>query len=492
MKKLIIYILAIVVLQTFSVAANFYVATNGSSGGNGSEISPWDIETGFDTMDEGDTLYIKGGTYFPTKTLKVHAAYIGSLPANEWSLTTTVKNFDGTEVIIDGTNIVWASPGDGTYIQGIISASGGRSHVVIDGLTLRNTGESEGMGIDAHYFTNNVTVKNCKIHHTQSSAIFFSGGTGHIADNNEIYDYTYKGNHEGISAMAADNVTISNNYIHDIGNENSHNNGIAIDLKNGGSGHKVFGNKIHNSKIVGIYIDARGAPSDIEIYDNEIYNVDANPFPTNHGIVIANELPDGVEAITNVLVYNNVLYNIGTNGIAIGWAGHDGEVLNNSHFVNNTIYDTTYGISLYTTSVDGTTPNPSTGIYISNNIIYNQSGLSISHSGIVNYASYVVDTNVMNGSPVGLTVTNPLNIDPLFVDPANNNFKLQNTSPAIGAGLTDVSVYEPTTDYDGNARVIGSGIDIGAFEAILSATATGKTSIRSGFSLDMLTDFLGD
>ncbi|WP_461093309.1 choice-of-anchor Q domain-containing protein [Spirosoma gilvum] len=59
--------------------------------------------------------------------------------------------------------------------------------------------------------------------------------------------------------------------------------------------------------------------------------------------------------------------------------------------------------------------------------------------------------------------TGDLNADPLFVDAANGNFRLQPTSPAINAGSPDITdlLY---TDIAGNPRIQGNRVDIGAYE----------------------------
>ena len=60
-------------------------------------------------------------------------------------------------------------------------------------------------------------------------------------------------------------------------------------------------------------------------------------------------------------------------------------------------------------------------------------------------------------------VNNMFNVDPKLVDPANNDFHLQSSSPAIDAGLSGLGV---TNDMDGEGRPMGNGYDIGADEAI--------------------------
>ena len=65
---------------------------------------------------------------------------------------------------------------------------------------------------------------------------------------------------------------------------------------------------------------------------------------------------------------------------------------------------------------------------------------------------------------------------------------LQTGSPAINAG--DTSAAQGAYDERGYARIVGAGIDIGAYEfgatagkADLSITGTGTTSVASGGDL---------
>ena len=58
-------------------------------------------------------------------------------------------------------------------------------------------------------------------------------------------------------------------------------------------------------------------------------------------------------------------------------------------------------------------------------------------------------------------VNNLLGVDPGFVDPANGDFSLKSTSPAVDAGTDKFGL--PATDLDGGDRTVGQ-VDIGAFE----------------------------
>jgi len=77
----------------------------------------------------------------------------------------------------------------------------------------------------------------------------------------------------------------------------------------------------------------------------------------------------------------------------------------------------------------------------------------------------------------GWTGTGNIDVDPLFVNPANGDFHLQGSSPCIDAG--DNSAPDlPLTDIDGEARIIdGNGdsvsvVDMGADEVFLNPCDT--------------------
>ena len=92
-----------------------------------------------------------------------------------------------------------------------------------------------------------------------------------------------------------------------------------------------------------------------------------------------------------------------------------------------------------------------------------------------------------------------LHSDPLFVDAANGNYRLQNASPAVNSGAATSDT--PGVDLDGNARVIGSAVDRGAYESavddtlpqvltVTSANDSGAGTLRDAIGkANALTDF---
>ncbi len=69
-----------------------------------------------------------------------------------------------------------------------------------------------------------------------------------------------------------------------------------------------------------------------------------------------------------------------------------------------------------------------------------------------------------------------IGVDPLFVDRAHGNYRLQESSPAVDVGSTAVDAWKGAstsdTDLGGNPRIRGNSIDLGCYE---SAWSVGRT-----------------
>lgn len=74
--------------------------------------------------------------------------------------------------------------------------------------------------------------------------------------------------------------------------------------------------------------------------------------------------------------------------------------------------------------------------------------------------------NTTNYAGDASAASTDLNVDPIFTGLATGNLRLQETSPMIDAGSSDLA---PAQDWDGLPRPSGAGVDIGADEWTLSA-----------------------
>ncbi|HSU56016.1 MAG TPA: choice-of-anchor Q domain-containing protein [Candidatus Dormibacteraeota bacterium] len=96
------------------------------------------------------------------------------------------------------------------------------------------------------------------------------------------------------------------------------------------------------------------------------------------------------------------------------------------------------------------------------------SGAAWAYNSIVYYNSAPTGSNNI-GAKFNSSCTQPnffdggITNEPLFVDPANGDFHLQPHSLCINAGLNSY-VVPGSTDLDGQPRIIGSAVDMGAFE----------------------------
>lgn len=205
-----------------------------------------------------------------------------------------------------------------------------------------------------------------------------------------------------------------------------------------------------------------GAPC--SIHDNVFYNIAVGFNSTENHYSIYNTCG------TNTTIYNNVIYNEGSQAIT-NW-----HAANNVHIYNNTIDHSYYGILVGTGDAGAVN-----GAYfdVTNNIVTNTTvsieaddsapGLISSSSVFRNnllfnnatdwfYNNNGTDKSITSSFTVSGTVSGK---DPLFVAPSSGNYRVQSGSPAIGAGLE--TSYTPVLDLAGATRP--NPPSIGAYES---------------------------
>jgi hypothetical protein len=163
--------------------------------------------------------------------------------------------------------------------------------------------------------------------------------------------------------------------------------------------------------------------------------------------------------ISDLLFSNNVF----AHGGAWGMSVHQ---IKNVTAVHNVFADIQYhGIGFR----DG-----ATGV-VRNNIFYNAgSNYWASDGGSVEGSHNILYSTESNIDPAGFP-DDLVNIDPLIIDPAADDYHIPANSPAIDAG-TNMGVM---TDLDGNPRPQGGGVDIGAYEFTPALVLSGAPADQS-------------
>jgi hypothetical protein len=434
-------------------ATTYYVAKIGNDSNPGTEAAPWlTIQKAATTMEAGDTVYVKQGTY----NEKVAPARSGSAGNR-----ITYKVYPGHTVTIDGTGI---NTGD-TSLFDIY----GKSYIYVEGFRIYNS-DAKGVRIrdECHY----ITLKNLILDTAQMSGIhaLYSWSytpnkvTNIVIDGCEVKYTNADGSDEAISLLYVDQFEIKNCVVHDIDGEKE-----GIDCKVGCSNGSIHNNEVYESEL-GIYIDAAGyAAHNIDIYANKVHNNNGS------GIVLGNESGG---TITDLNIYNNLIYNNDSRGFNIENYSY---LKTRVRFFNNTVWHNG-GEANITISTPSAYLND---IVIANNIIVGTTGALILYDDYPTevtidynlfYASYYDEDNVYGA--------NYIQANPLLVNPPGD-FRLQSGSPAIDAGS---ATFAPSTDYAGVSRPQGAGYDIGAYEYTgdqpypdWDVNADGKTNV-----LDMI------
>jgi hypothetical protein len=261
-----------------------------------------------------------------------------------------------------------------------------------------------------------------------------------------------------------------------------------------GAGIYIFGGTVRNCRVYGNTAAGTGTGGNgagvfgymmsFLIENSQIYSNTA--FNNGGGIHLA------AGTIRNCLIYGN----------AANWGGG--------------IYAQSYGISLNTSLIEGTTISRNTatgtgggGIFLSNEC-GNTTPMTTTIRSTISYGNTgATDPNYKTlgiiHTPVTFSCISPLvagdgNMasDPSFL--SSNDFHLAPTSPCVNGG-TNLTLAAGAIDLDGNPRVNGGRTDIGAFEspafhAVLAGSSpsfncvTGNAFFGNGAGLTNLTGYL--
>ena len=479
-----------------TAAPTYFVATTGSDSNPGSQASPWrTIGKAAKAATPGSTVNVRGGVYAERVTIAVS----GSASAG----FITFQSFPGETAVLDGSSV----PVTGEEGMFLISD---RSYVRIKGFEIRNYRTASKdllpVGIFVQGQSHHIEIRNNHIHHIETSA-GGAGGNAHgiavygtsaqqaitnvVIDGNEVAHLKLGWSESVVLNGNVTNFEVTNNHIHD-------NDNIGIDfigfegtcpqrrLRSGAQRRLQRQPGVqHRQRAAtpltggersadGIYVDGG---RDILIERNVVSGA-------NFGIELGSE--HGGKSTSNVTVRDNFISKSHNAGIAMGGydtgrgSTRDCRIVNNTLFENDTLkggfgeiyiqFDTRNNVIknniLYANSQGRFISNDytqNTGNLVDYNIFYAPGGVSAGRwqwkgREYAGFAAYQATGNDLHSKFV----------HPMFVDLVAPNLHLRAGSPAIGAGDGTVSAATDF-DIDGEARVQGLAVDVGADEVAAGA-----------------------
>lgn len=230
------------------------------------------------------------------------------------------------------------------------------------------------------------------------------------------------------------------------------------------SGNTISGNSAYYAG--GIMADTTNAG----IFGNNIIANNGGTF--GGGIYLAHGTANVRD---NVIARNGAFAVVGSNGGGGGGGGIYGYQTTGIIASNTVVYNAGPLGAIYTVGSSGSLAN--------NVVAFNEAGVSYLQykSAPLLRANDVYGNTVFNYTgvqdPTG--ANGNISVDPLLADPAGGNFHIQPASACRDAG--DASVPLPgETDVDGQPRVQGAGVDIGADESDGTVWSASSPVVRVG------------
>lgn len=475
-------------------AANYYVAPGGDDASAGTLEGPWrTVQKAANTLQPGDTVFVRAGTYEKV-TVNVSGSAAGGY--------VTFRNYDGETPIIDGTGVV--PPDDDTALFLIRN----RNYVRVEGFTLQNYQTALVNRVPAGIFVTgacqHLRIVNCDVHD-----IWNTGG-----------DADHGGNAFGIAVYGTavapiTDLEIDGCRVHHLKTGQSE----SLSVNGNVSGFRVTNNQVHDNNNIGIVFIGYEKTCPRVLFDrarngvcsgNSVWNItsEGNQGYTPGDFSAGGIYCDGAAAIT---IERNVVRDCDI-GIELA-SEHAGRVtaaiIARDNFVSGSRQ---VGLALGGYAAKGT--GGTTRCYIANNTFLNNDSLGWGNGEVTmrfRTSNCVFRNNIFMASAGTWAVTVPVGaaqnvrnrfdynlyfadgtgrwkwnnravnglaawqklarVDghALFTDPklvstgASPDLHLGTGSPAIDAGDP---TYRGTgeTDIDGNPRMAGGRVDIGADE----------------------------
>ncbi len=422
-------VLAFVITAGTAHSAIIYVnhAATGANDGTSWGDAYTDLQAALAAMSASDEVWVAAGTYYPTATTDRYASFVmsynrklyGGFAGTETS--TGQRDIDSNPTILSGNIGDPGSTADNSFA--VVKLSYPDSNTVVDGFNIQDGNADEG----------------------PSDAEGYAGGGMQILD----------------SSIIGGAVKVRNVIYRD--NQASRGGAVYVEamLGSGTNGAAEFEN-------VSFY-DNTATGEHIQGWGGALYSVDSH-IEMNRVRFYGGSADYGGGACIEggaVWLYNAVF--------------HDNSALYggglNTYLSSAFIANTTFTGNSATTGGGGIFSNQ-TSMSLVNVIMWDDSAPTepeIRYGTTPPGISYSLIEGCWPGlfwdSSLGTDNGNNLDSDPLFLDPASDDFSLDDCSPAVNAGNVTMPAL-PATDLDGDSRIVGAEIDMGALENQNAAIAT--------------------
>jgi hypothetical protein len=450
LRTLASVVVASLLSPSLAVAVQIHVDANAAPGGDGSAALPLaSVQPALDAAQPGDEVIVHAGTYPVTAPLRVTLRATAAAPL--------VIRAEGPVTLADPAHVIPAWEG----IVSVVDAA----YVTVRDFRVEGSGF---FGIRVEQ-SDHVTVQDCGTTRSLGSGIYVGRSTAASVRGNDVSaccegsaDITSA--QECISIVNTNGFEVDHNVVHD--SVRGETGGEGIDIKEGSSNGTVHHNRVHDNVRLGIYVDAWDKLTEhIELFANE-------SFHNSSGLVVASEAGGTVHDVRihdNLVYENGAIYApasqywpyVGGSGISIPGYSDNGPrdtilVYNNTVVRNAGQAGWGLGIEVSTSNV--------TGLLIRDNLVAENlsSQIDVDSTATVTVLSNLVYPFRGETWMHEVTGDQAIQAGPVLVDSPGLDFRLAGVSPAIDAGAGGPELA--ATDFDGNARVAGARVDIGAFE----------------------------
>ncbi len=375
---------------------------------------------------------------------KVGGAYIGSEGGSITLLNNSISNNQlpsSTATYGVGGALLESGTGSVTITENFILNNNG-GHSSIGGVRVNTTGI---VTITANSIVDNV-VTSGNLNHP--GGIYVQGDTGATSRSVTVNNNIFRGNRSG--HQTGGNLTVRARQ-------------VTIDANN------IF----NNERGFGIYLNSTVGPIDWKIHNNYVaYNAQGG------GVRLTGmHQLDTISLINNVISFNQYTQSDDYGG-GVNIQSARGEItLINNTISNNSTTGPGGGGRIVMDRDDST-------LQLHSNIIWNNSaalqGNDLHVDNDANNNLIFGEVRILNNNfdqstddffikdttyYTRIDPSNLNNANPLFVNSAEGNFRLQSGSPCINTGNNQAPGI-PLYDIDEQPRIMGGGIDMGAYEAV--------------------------